>query len=211
MKDILDRELKKNDLVLGMTIGRYSDGIRFGVFNGSGIYWQRHRGVMTSTVTNVYLIENPLEQELEIKKNILDAVDKIRREKDEAKAKRKALKRIPTKDLVIGETYVADDGYKYVYLGIGSVTRGDYPCGTERGYIYLSGGGQYDKKDDVFVFLPSVTVLKNPKKLVEVSKEKTTDYVFDKKEFTLKRSGAGYWYSNRNPKSLTFKLGSEQL
>jgi hypothetical protein len=211
IKDILGRELKENDLVLGMVISRDSDGLRFGVFNGISVHWGYKDGRLaaTSIMHNMYLIENPSEQELKIKQKIIDAVIRIQKEKDESEARRKALKRIPTKELIIGESYEDDKGDKYVYLGKGSVVE-SYRKTTKEGYIYLwfGYGCKYNKETDEFDSLPSATVLKSPKKLVKLLEEKLTDYVFDKKEFILKGvERRSFWNSwDRYRETLTFKL-----
>lgn len=210
MKDILGRKLKLNDLVLGMTIGRHSDGIRFGVFNGESVDWSKHDGryLTTSVMNNMYLLENPTEKELEIKQKILALVEKERLHKEETLAKRKALARIPTKDLIVGKSYVDDRGYKYVYLGKGIVTD-NYTRETKEGYIYLSSYNtkQYDSITDTFNYLPSYTVLKNPKKLVSALDEDIINYTFDKQEFTLKTLERSSYYFGSRQYSLTFKLG----
>lgn len=206
MQDILGRELKENDLVLGMVISRNSDGIRFGVYNGTSVNW-RNSGA--STMCNLYLIENPSEKELKIKQGIIDKLAKEKQEKEAAEAKRKALKRIPTKELIIGETYEDDRGYRMVYLGKGSVSN-SYTREFEQGYIYLTGSySEYDADNDCFYYLPSVTALKNPKKLVKVSEEKLFGYTFDKQEFVLKgsRKKSMFSYGYDREKSLKFKLG----
>jgi hypothetical protein len=187
-----------------MVIGRHSDGMRFGVFNGSSVNWKN--GV-TSTTGNLYLIENPTEKEQGIKQKIIERLEKSRQESEEYNIKRKALQRIPTKDLVIGESYVNDTGNKYVYLGKGSVYD-SYDEKTQVGYIYLSCySDRYNKDADTFDYLPYVNVLKNPKKLVSTV-DSIMGYSFDKSEFTLKETATGndYWGS-RKRKTLVFKLG----
>lgn len=206
MKDIIGREINENSLVIGMTIGRHSDGMRFGVYNGTSVNW---RNGVVSVPYNVYLIENPTEKELKIKLGIINMHEKAQRSKEESLAQRKALKRIPAKDLVIGESYDDDRGYSYVYLGKGSVWEG---VSTEalQGYIYLSAYYcEYNVETDYFISLPSVDVLKNPRKLVKVSEKKQIDYVFDKIEFTIKESPRKGWrgYGYSDGKSLKFKLG----
>lgn len=208
MEDILGRELKVNDLLLGMTIGRNSDGIRFGVFNGTSVHWSKHncRYITTSTVTNMYLLENPTKEELEVKQKIIDMVTKEKQEAEQKKATKKALKRIPTKELTVGESYEDDSGYRWVYLGKGTIAD-NYRNTTDQGYIYLSEFyNKYNSETDTFWCLPNVTVLKNPKKLVKVTEEKLTDYTFDKTEFTLKQPKEGSGYYGRRDKSLTFRL-----
>lgn len=203
MEDIIGREVKENDLVLGMTIGRHSDGMRFGVYNGTSVNW---RNGVTSVPNNVYLIANPTEREQGIKQKIIENIDKLRKEEEESLAKRRALKRIPTKDLVVGGSYADDTGSKYVYLGKGSVYD-SYNGKTSVGYVYLScWSDSYNKEADVFSSLPYVTVLKNPKKLVDTV-DKIIDYDFDKSEFILRETVRKSWFGgNDRAKSLKFTL-----
>lgn len=206
MKDILNRELKENDLVLGMVVSRSSDGIRFGVVSKrESVNWLRgwnRNYITTSKIINVYLIENPNEKELEIKQKIIDIINKNHKKYEETKAKKKALRRIPKKDLIIGESYIDDNNYKYVYLGKGKVFN-SYTKKQREGYIYLSSFNHYNKDIDAFNYLPQVDVLKNPRKLVKVLDEKLTDYIFDKKEFSINPKGL---FGNFNIHTLRFDL-----
>ncbi len=209
MEDIIGREVNENDLVIGMVIGRHSDGMRFGVYNGNSVNW---RNGVTSVPCNVYLIENPSEKEQGIKQSIIDKVKVAKERNEEAKAKRRELKRMPTKDLVIGESYEDDRGYSYVYLGKGSVWEGNDTKALQ-GHIYLSAWySRYNATTGFFDSLPHVAVLKNPKKLVKTSEKKTINYVFNEVEFILKESPRNRWggYGSYPGKTLKFKLGGSQ-
>jgi hypothetical protein len=208
MQDVLGREVNENDLVLGMTIDRHSDGMRFGVYNGISVNW---RNGVTSVPANVYLIENPSEKEQGIKQNIIEKVKAAKERDEEAKAKRKALKQIPTKDLVVGKSYEDDRGRRYVYLGKGIVYDG-YTRRTEQGYLYLSGYScEYNVETDCLNRLPTVYTLKNPRKLVTVSEKTDISYTFDKQEFTLKEERRKSWFGGYDKeKFLRFKLGGNQ-
>ena len=60
MKDILQREINTGDLVVGMVIGRDSDGMRFGVYNGNSVDFMCYNsGLITSVLRNLYVITNP--------------------------------------------------------------------------------------------------------------------------------------------------------
>lgn len=172
MKDILDREIPDKSLVIGMIVSRDSDGMRFGVFKDNQCVWRKY-GLMKSKPRNVYLVENPSEKELKIKQEILEGLRKKKLELEQLKDKRKALKRIPTKQLVIGEIYKDDKGGKWVYLGLSSVKT-----------TVTDGYGRHVKEPEIkhgYCYLPQwrstnlsrVNILKNPKKLVE--KLETTD------------------------------------
>lgn len=166
MKDILGREIPEGSLVIGMIVSRDSDGMRFGVFKGNTCVWRKY-SLKKSKPGNVYLVENPSQQELKIKQEILEELNKKELEEKQKKDERKLLKRIPTKQLVIGEIYNDDKGGKWVYFGLSSVkttVTDEYGRQIENpdvkhGYCYLP---QWRSTD-----LSRVSVLKNPKKLVE--------------------------------------------
>ena len=166
MKDILDREIPDESLVIGMIVSRDSDGMRFGVFKDNKCVWRKY-GLMKSKPRNVYLVQFPSAQELKIKQEILGEIHKKELEGKQRKDERKLLKRIPTKQLVIGEIYKDDKGDKWVYFGLSSVKT-----------TVTNGYGRQIEKPDVkhgYCYLPQwrstdlsrVSVLKNPKKLVE--------------------------------------------
>jgi hypothetical protein len=137
MKDMLDRELKENDLVLGMVISRDSDGMRHGVFNGTSVHWVRRSYIRTSTINNMYLVENPTAKELEIKQDILNRVEKARKEKEAQELAKNLMTKIPQKDLVQGKLYETDNGHIFTYLGKGTVFN-SYSGESKYGYIYVS-------------------------------------------------------------------------
>jgi len=91
MFDVLGREVKENDLVLGMVISRDSDGIRFGVSDGKSVTWSTRNCGCTfkSVMSNIYLIENPSEKELEIKQQIVCLIEKSKQEQLEKNSKEK--------------------------------------------------------------------------------------------------------------------------
>lgn len=166
MKDILGREIPEGSLVIGMIVSRDSDGMRFGVFRDNQCVWRKY-GLMKSKPRNVYLVENPSQQELKIKQEILEELNKKELEEKQKKDERKLLKRIPTKQLVIGEIYKDDKGGKWVYFGLSSVKT-----------TVTDGYGRHVKEPEIkhgYCYLPQwrsidlshVSVLKNPKKLVE--------------------------------------------
>lgn len=181
MKDILDREIPLNALVIGMIISRDSDGIRFGVFNGKTVDWSySHWGssIVRSTCSNMYLVENPTEKELEIKNDILDKVAKNYQEELAAKAKKKALKRIPKKDLIIGEYYKDDTGRCFWYFGEAKVIeineRKRDPIKSE-GYVYVTGY-QYESRKE-FRYTVSKTLRKIVEKVIPESPNDFTDNI----------------------------------
>lgn len=165
MKDILNREIPDDSLVIGMIVSRDSDGMRFGVSQGEHVGWQRY-GLVRSKPRNVYLVEHPSEQELKIKQEITDAIHKEELEKEVKDNKRKALKRIPTKQLVPGGYYTDDKGNNWCYLGkatVKSTVTDDYSRvisgpDEEHGYCYVS---QWHLPKLYFM-----EVFKSPKKLV---------------------------------------------
>lgn len=176
MRDILGREVPEGALVIGMTIGRGSDGMRFGIAQGESYVW-KHWGLTKSRVFNVYLVENPSEQELRIKQEILDEIHKKELANEQKKQQRKALKRIPTKQLVIGGHYTDDKGRDWCYLGKATV-KVTVKDGYDRivvnpqekyGYCYVNRWA-----------LPNISyveVLRCPKKLVSTWKPRETERV----------------------------------
>lgn len=112
-RDILGRELKDGDLCIGMAIGRHSNGMHIGIFQGSSVVHLSYGGISKSCTRNTYLIENPNEQELAIKEKVQKLLDEEENEK-----KRKAgLKTIPLNKLEVGGIYKTTQGDIYVYLG----------------------------------------------------------------------------------------------
>lgn len=189
MKDILQREINVGDLVLGMIVSRDSDGMRFGVYNGSSCDSLKYnKYLVTSVMRNMYLITNPTKEELEIKAKITQMVDDQNSARKAALEAKKALTRIPKKDLVVGEYYRDDTDRTFFYLGRGTVTTYDNRkrnVKEESGYIYLSVS-EYNKR-----FKTHITVNKSLRKIVakEIPEFKVFRLNLNKLEF----SGCSYW------------------
>lgn len=115
MKDILGRELKDGDLCIGMAIGRNSNGMHIGVFQGSSVVHLSYseKNINKSCTSNTYLIENPTEQELVIK----EKVQKLLLEEENERKRKASLKTIPLSKLEVGGIYKTTQGDTYVYLG----------------------------------------------------------------------------------------------
>jgi len=129
MKDILNRELHDYDLVIGMIISRYSDGMRFGVWKDNSVVWENG---IRSNVRNVYLVENPNEQETALKNKIIEKIE------EHEKAKEVKLEYIKSKELKIGNIYETASGLKYAYLGKGNLNIiSDGEETSSGGYLYL--------------------------------------------------------------------------
>lgn len=193
MKDCLGREIKQGDLVIGMVISRDSDGMRFGIATDKNIQWARiYSGKVSlgkiSTTSNMYLVENPCDKEIEIKNKIVKIMD----EYNAKLLKIKSLKAIPSKQLEIGKSYKDEKGSEYIYLGYGKVESNKYY--NEEGYIYLrktelNANGE-------FKFFPWYVVSKRRKKLVEQIDD-LMDFKFEK-EFKIlgeKTPYNQYWIS----------------
>lgn len=189
MQDILQREINTGDLVVGMVISRNSDGMRFGVYNGSSVDFKYgSSGLITSAPSNLYLIANPTEREFEIKTEIMQRVTKRENEKKAEEETKKALKRIPKKDLVIGGYYRDDTGRTFFYLGHGTVnTCYDgyrYPT-EESGFIYLRVGEHRE------IVVVHVEVSKSLRKIVA---EEPNDFkVFKLDLNNLRFTEDNYW------------------
>lgn len=163
MKDILDREIPEGALVLGMIVSRDSDGMRFGIAQGASVTW---RYGTASRPRNIYLIENPSEQEILVKQEIERRILKNQKAAEESKRLRKETKRIPKKDLVVGGYYKDDNGSKMLYFGKCKVVT----------YRTDGWGREYGRKEKVgygyleswrFPKISRVKVVKNPYKLVD--------------------------------------------
>lgn len=110
MKDILGREIKDEDMVVGKGTGRYVKSMRVGMMLGKSIiYKDGSRSIMS----DVYLIEHPGALELEIKKKIMDH---IRNEYEKAVAL-KERKTIPLSKLEVGGVYTDRFDVKWLFLG----------------------------------------------------------------------------------------------
>ena len=211
MNDILGRELKVGDLVIGMVIARGSDGMRHGIFNGSSVHWIKYGGryITTSTMSNIYLVENPCAKELEIKDKIISVLEENRIEAEKKEVAKKLMKRIPTKDLISGKVYVTDTGTPYIYIGKGKVVN-HYTKEEKEGFIYMYPRGSYNSDSDSFSYMPDLDVLKNPRKLVKES-EIVPCYDFSgKKEFKIQEKGYrgvnGFYGCSRADKIITITL-----
>lgn len=184
MNEILNRVINIGDIVIGMTIGRNSDGMRVGVFNGKSVDFIRGNYIITSTLRNLYLVDNPTKQELEIKEQILNKLQENHKAHEEKITKRKALKRIPKSDLVIGEWYKDDKGNQFFYLGYGKVTFGI--LGEKEGYIYLRPSYYYGAKQYVHV-----DVTKTLRKIVELGdKSLVQSFKLDLNNLTFFENGS---------------------
>ena len=113
MNDILGRELKDGDLCIGMAIGRNSHGMHIGIFHGSSVVHLSYGGISKSCTSNTYIIENPNEQELEIKEKVQKLLD----EEENERKRRASLKTIPLNKLEVGGIYKTTQGDTYIYLG----------------------------------------------------------------------------------------------
>lgn len=190
MQDILQREINVGDLVLGMIVSRDSDGMRFGVYNGSSVDSLKYdRYLVTSVMRNMYLIANPTEEERQIKNKIIQMVNDQNEARKTAEEAKKALTRIPKKDLVVGEYYRDDTDRTFFYLGKGTVTTYDnwkHYVKDESGYIYLRPL-EYNNS-----FRVDITVNKSLRKIVTkepLDKFKTFKLDLNKLEFP----GCSYW------------------
>lgn len=205
LTDVLKRPIKEGDLVIGMVIGRGSDGIRFGVCNGTSVNWGSGRwGGVASTMSNMYLVENPCAKEAEIRDKIIADIAEAKKKSAEREAAKKLLKRIPTKDLVVGKTYVDDKGNHQIYLGKGIVHE-SYGNETKEGFIYVTCySDSYNVEKGLFSSVPYFAVLKSPRKLVALSDKVLTKYPFGNgnKEFILKEEESTW----RRNSTITIKL-----
>ena len=78
MKDILGREIHDGDICVGKGTGRYVKGMDVGIWDGNSIAF---RGGGKRLMGDVFLVANPGESELKIKKEILDDLDKLKKAK----------------------------------------------------------------------------------------------------------------------------------
>lgn len=182
MSDILGRELKDGDLCIGMAIGRNSHGMHIGVYQGASIAYTSHNGAYLhkSCTSNTYLIENPTEQELAIKEQVL----KLLKEEEEERKRKASLKTIPLNKLEVGGIYKTTQGEMYIYLGKRKVIFEDLWRRTKREeegncfvYIYSIKDKTDDKILDNVLHINTynsshnVSVLKGNKKLTEMVKK----------------------------------------
>lgn len=115
MQDILGRELKDDDLCIGMAIGRNSSGMHIGIIKDSSIIYLSHdeERICRTSPINRYLIANPTEQELAIKAK----VQKLLEEEENERKRKASLETIPIGKLEVGGVYQTTQGDTYVYLG----------------------------------------------------------------------------------------------
>ena len=173
LRDVLDNIINPGDFVIGMIVSRDSDGIRFGIANDKNITWgsiyKDKVFLKTSIVRNVYKIENLSEKELSIKNKIADEIVKSIENEERLKAEKKAQKRIPSKDLVVGKSYKGESkwGNEYIYLGYGTVTefKNGYEEDSNEGFIYLNNF-EMDEGGETR-YLPTYYVTQSRKKLIK--------------------------------------------
>lgn len=127
MKDILNRELHDYDLVIGMIISRYSDGLRYGVWQGNRVVWQNG---IKSNVTNIYLVESPNEEEIVIRDKIIEKIKKEDKEKER-------IEYISAKEVKIGGIYETLGGEQFAYLGKGHLSIKGTEEISRDGYLYF--------------------------------------------------------------------------
>lgn len=133
-RDILNRIPKENDLIICMIISRDSDGMRYGIWHDGRIYSKSHRpygaNLVKSVPSNFYIVENPVEKELQIKEELIQNLnDYINMENMNKKTKP-----LKASEYIVGHCYEDRNGYKHVYLGKGKVTGGRFDF---EGYLYL--------------------------------------------------------------------------
>jgi len=206
LRDVLNNEINPGDFVIGMIVSRDSDGIRFGIANEKTITWGSFYSdesiyLTTSTVRNIYKLSNLSPKELEIKNKLASKIEEVRQNEERLKAEKKALKRIPSKDLIIGKSYQGEGkwGSEYIYLGYGSVrevdSRGDDENFAE-GFIYLN---KFTPDENGKAnWLPSYSVLQSRKKLTKQIDDLVPNFIFHK-DFIISQI-------NNYPHKLVFKL-----
>lgn len=197
MKDILGRELHDGDMAVGMAIGRHSRGMHVGVIQGSSVcrlaqsYSGDSEWLEKSSTSNTYLIENPTEREIEIKRKI----ETLLQQEEEKRKKKAAIKTIPLSKLEIGGIYKGINENYYVYLGKRKVTFEDfYRSNSEikEGncfvYIYSVDNGNDESIREDILAIDSyrrghrIEVLKGNKKLVEFIRKIELEFPLVKKE-----------------------------
>ena len=134
MRDVLGRTIKEGDLVCAKGTGRCNNGLNIGIYMGNSVQFLNFR----ANYTELFLIENPSKTEIEHKNKILEEVREREEEKRQLEEKRKALKRIPKKDLIIGGVYKTDKGEKLVYLGKGTIKEFSFHTKESEGFILIN-------------------------------------------------------------------------
>ena len=137
MEDILGRELHDGDVCVGKGTGRDVKGMDVGIWSGKSIAF---KGGNKRSMGDVFLVVNPTEDELVIKREIESSLEKIENKRKE----RDSVNTIPLSKLEVGGIYKCTNGSCYAYLGKRKVT--------------LHNLGYYQKKEDVqeghcFVFV----------------------------------------------------------
>lgn len=171
--DILGRELHDGDICVGKGTGRDVCGMDVGVWSGKSIAF---KGGNKRSMGDVFLVVNPTEEELKIKRgieNVLTEIENKRREKD-------SLKTLSLSKLEIGGIYNCNNGYSYIYLGKRKVTLENlYYKNSEpkiqEGHCFVFACGSDDdkiKKDIIKIGTyhgnHSIEVLKGNKKLISL-------------------------------------------
>ena len=214
MKDILGRELHDGDMAVGMAIGRHSRGMHIGIIQGSSVcrlaksYSGDSEWLEKSSISNTYLIENPTERELEIKRKI----ETLLQQEEEKRKKKAAIKTIPLSKLEVGGIYKDTSGELYMYLGKRKVTlevnRNSRNTKEGNCFAYLCFiDDKTDEciKDEILSIYSNrrehnVEVLKGNKKLVELIRTISLDFPLIKKE-----KNSDGWYGSPNDFKLTIE------
>lgn len=206
MKDVLGREIKDGDMCVGMAIGKYSSGMHIGVARGCSVCYLSYGGTLRKSCTsNMYLIVNPTQQELELKQEIVHLLN----EEDELKKKKTQMKTIPLGKLVIGGIYKSTNDDCWLYLGKRTVTLQDFAYRTEKSEtghcfapVYLNDTESEMIASILFVSTYHreyrVSVIKGNKKLTELVR--TIDIKFPLTEEI---------YGTRRPSELEMRLTIE--
>lgn len=208
MNDILGRELHDGDMAVGMAIGRHSTGMHIGVIQGSSVcrlvksYNEDREYISKSCTSNIYLIENPTEQELELKNRI----NELLQEEADERERKATMKTIPLSKLEVGGIYKTTQGQTYMYLGKRKVTLEDFEErnrnvseGNCFAYIYSFE----DKTDDAIIdsvlsintykHSHNIDILKSNKKLTELIRKVNLEFPLVKEENNNKYSSCAYW------------------
>lgn len=192
MKDILGREIKDYDLVVGKGTGENAHKMSVGLWIGKSLVTSSYS---KRSMSDVYLIENPSEMELEIKSKIIKEL----KEAEKAKEEKKKIKCISLRNMETGGIYEDINGDYWLYFGKCNVT-------IDKNYISARAWAEHSHKSghcfvevfDKFIqskksedlnefFVREISVLKGNKKLV-----KLVDKVNLEKEICFKYDGYGY-------------------
>lgn len=179
MYDILDRDIKDGDLVVAKGTGKYNYSLRLGVAQNKSVRFKNG----SASYNQVYLVENPGVEDLKIKNAILEQIKEDEIARLESKKNKASKKAIPKNKLIIGQEYIADDNYKYIYLGYGKVAK--YTTYLEsvehwevqdnlKGYIYIATWENDSSlvNCDYNTFNNNYVVRKTRKRLVELGENK---------------------------------------